>query len=96
MPNNVQDRNKTPTISREAVYNNNKVTNTPKHTTRGGPAQQKDKIQPHPPEHRYQSPLPGSLHNPLRQPEPLGADTKNNGNYESAAFEKKETPNTVS
>ena len=40
-------------------------------------------------------PSPGSLHNPLNQHDPLGADTKNNGNYETAACEK-ETPNTVS
>ena len=53
------------------------------------------KIQPHPPEHRHQSPPPGSLHNPLNQPYPLGADTKNNGKYKHAGF-KKETPNTVS
>ena len=39
---------------------------------------QKDKIQPHSPEHRHQSPPPGSLHNPLNQPYQLGADTKNN------------------
>ena len=44
-------------------------------------------MQPHPPEHRHQSPSPGSLHNPLNQPYPLGADTKNNGNYEPAAYE---------
>ena len=31
----------------------NKATDTPKHTTRRGPANQKDKIQPHPPEHRH-------------------------------------------
>ena len=61
---------------------------TPKHTTGCSPAHQKDKIQPHPPEHRHQSPPPGSLHNPLSQPYPLGADTKNNGNYELAASEK--------
>ena len=47
--------------------------------------------QPQPPEHRHQSPPPGSLHNPMNQPHPLGADTKNNGNYEPAACEK-ETP----
>ena len=68
---------------------------TPQNTTGCGPAHQKDKIQPHPPEHRPQSPPPGSLYNPLNQPKPLGADTKNNGNYEPAACEK-ETPNTVS
>ena len=67
---------------------------TPKHTTRRGPAHQKDKYQPHPPEHRHWSPPAGSLHNTLNQPYPLGADTKNNGNYEPAACEK-ETPNTV-
>ena len=49
-----------------------------------GPAHQKDKIQPHLPEHKHQSPPPGSLHNPLNQPYPLGEDTKNNGNYEPA------------
>ena len=38
---------------------------------------------------------PGSLHKPLNQPHSLGADNKNNGNYELAACEK-ETPNTVS
>ena len=58
-------------------------------------AQQKDKIQPHSPEHRHHSPLPGSLYKPLNQPHPLGTDTKNNGNYEPAAC-KKEIPNTVS
>ena len=68
---------------------------TPKHTTGRSPAHQKDKIQPHPPQHRYQSPPPGSLQNALNQTYPLGADTKNNGNYEPAAC-KKETPNTVS
>ena len=50
-------------------------------------------MQPHLPEHRHQSPPPGSLHKPLNQPYPLGTDTKNNGNYEPAACEK-ETPNT--
>ena len=40
----------------------------PKHTTKRGPADQKDKSQPHPPEHRHQSPPPGSLHNTLHQP----------------------------
>ena len=49
---------------------------------------------PLPPGHRHQSPPPGSLHNPLNQPYPVGADTKNNGNYEPAGCEK-ETPNTV-
>ena len=67
--------------------------NTP--TTGRSPAHQKDKIQPHPPEHRHQFPPLGILHKPLNQPHPLGADTKNNGNYEPAACEK-ETPNTVS
>ena len=38
-----------------------------------------DKIQPHPPEHGHQSPTPGSLHNPLNQHQPLGADTKTTG-----------------
>ena len=52
-------------------------------------------MQPHPTEHRYQSPPPGSIHKSLNQPHPLGADTKNNGNYEPAACEK-ETPNTLS
>ena len=51
----------------------------PKHTTGRGPAHQKDKIQPHPLEHRHQSPQPGSLHKPLNQPYPLGADTKKMG-----------------
>ena len=50
--------------------------------------------QPQPPEHRHQSPPPRSLQKPLKLPHPLGADTKNNGNYEPAACEK-ETPNTV-
>ena len=94
MPNNEQDRNTTPSISREAAKNHNKFTDTTKHTTGRGPAHQKDKIQPHPPEHRHQSPPPGSLHNPLNQPYPLGTNTKNNGNYEPAAC-KKEKPNTV-
>ena len=40
------------------------------------PANQKDKIQPHPPEHRHQSPPPGSLHNPMNQPYPLGVDAE--------------------
>ena len=48
--------------------NHNKVTDTPKHTIGCSPAHQKDKIQPHPPEHRHQSPPPGNLHNPLNQP----------------------------
>ena len=68
---------------------------THKNTTTRGPAHQKDKIQPHPPEHKKKSPPPVSLHKPLKEPCPLGADTKNNGNYEPAACEK-ETPNTVS
>ena len=55
------------------------------------PADQKDKIQPYPPEHRHQSPPPGSLHRLLNQPYRLGADTKNNGNNKPAAC-KKETP----
>ena len=46
-------------------------------------------------EHRNESPPPGSLHNPLNQTKPLGADTKNNRNDKHAAC-KKETPNTVS
>ena len=95
MPNNQQDRNTATPISTEAAQNHNKATDTPKHTTRRGPAHQRDKIQPHPPEHRHQSPPPGSLHNPLKQPQLLGTDTKNNGNYELAACEK-ETPNTIS
>ena len=45
---------------------------------------QKDRIKTHPPEHRYQSTPPGSLHNPLNQHYPLGAETKNNKNYEHA------------
>ena len=44
------DMNTTPPISREAAWNHNKVTDTPKHTTRCGPAHHKDKIQPHPPD----------------------------------------------
>ena len=39
-------------------------------------------------------PPPGSLHNPLNQPYPLGAAGKNNGNYKPAAC-KKESQNTV-
>ena len=38
---------------------------TPQNTTRRDPAHQKDKIQPHPPEHRHLSPPAGSLRNPL-------------------------------
>ena len=53
MPNNYQDRNTTPPISTEAAENHNKATDTPKHNTRRGSAHQKDKIQPHPPEHRH-------------------------------------------
>ena len=60
-----------------------------KNTTGCSPAQQKDKIQPHPPEHRHEFPPPGSLHNPLNQPYPLGADTKNNRNYEPAACKRR-------
>ena len=52
---------------------------TPQHTTRHGPAHQKDKIQPHPPEHRHQSPPPGSLRNPMNQPYPLGQTPKTTG-----------------
>ena len=63
----------------------------PKHTTRHSPAHHKHKIQLHPPEQRHQSPPSESLHKPLNQPHSLGADTKNNGNYEPAACEK-ETP----
>ena len=66
--NNEQERNTTPSISKEAAYNHKKATDTPKHTTTRGPAYQKDKIQPHPSEHRHYSPPPGSLHNPLNQP----------------------------
>ena len=57
----------TPPIRREAAKNHNKVTDTPKHTTRCSPAHQKDKIQHHPTQYRHQSPPPGSLHNPLNQ-----------------------------
>ena len=85
----------TPHIRREAAYNHTKFTDTLKHTTGCGPAQEKDKIQPHPPEDRHQSPPPGSLHKPLNQPHPLGADSINNWNYEPAAWKKK-SPNTVS
>ena len=60
-----------------------------------GSAQQKDRIQSHPPEGTHQSPPPGSLHNPLNELYPLGANTKNNGKYKPAACEK-ETPNTAS
>ena len=87
--------NTTPPISREAAQNHTKFTDTPKHTTECSSAHQKDKIQPHLPEHRNQSPPPGSLHKSLNQPYPLGADTKINSNYEPATCEK-ETPNTVS
>ena len=70
-------------------------TDTPKNTTGHNPAHQRDKIHPHPPEHRHQSPPPGSLHNPMNEPYPLGAETKNNGKYAPAVCEK-ETLNTVS
>ena len=53
MPNNYQDRKTNPAISREAAENHNKATETPKHTTKCGPAHEKDKIQPHPLEHRH-------------------------------------------
>ena len=95
MPNNYEDRNTTPPIRREAVQNHNKFTDTTKHTIGCGTSHKKDKIQPHLPEHRHQSPPPGSLCNPLNQPHPLGTDTKNNGKYEPAACEK-DIPNTVS
>ena len=78
-----------------SCLNHTKFTDTPKYTTKPDPAHQKDKIQPHSPEHRHLSPQPGALHNPLNQPHPLGADTKNNRNYEPTACEK-ETTNTVS
>ena len=71
-----------------------KFTDTPKRMIGHGPVHQKEKIQSLQPEHRHQSPPPGSLHKPLNQPHPLERDTKNNGNYEPAAY-KKETPNTV-
>ena len=94
MPINEQDRNTTAPISREAAYNHIKFTDNSKHTTGHGPAHLKDKIQPHPPEHRNQSPPPGDPHKPLNQPHLLGADTKNNGSYKPAACEN-ETSNTV-
>ena len=68
---------------------------TPKKTSLNVVLPTRDKIRAHPPEHRHQFPPPGSLHNPLNQTYPLGADTKNNGNYDPAACEK-ETPNTAS
>ena len=95
MTNNKEDMNTNPPISRGAAYNHNKFTNTPKHMNRCGPVYQKDKIQPHPTEHRHQSLPPGSLHNPLNKLYPLGGETKNKGNYELSACEKK-TLNTVS
>ena len=63
----------------------------PKYTTGYGLAHQKDKIQPHPPEYRHQSPSPGSLNKSLNQLYPLGADTKSKGKYEPAACEKETT-----
>ena len=49
-----------------------------------------DKIQPHPSEHRHQSPPPRSLHNPLNQPYPLGADTKNKGELQTCSLQKRD------
>ena len=51
----------------------------PEHTTGCGPTHQKDKTQPHSPEHRHHSLPTGSLHNPLSQPYPLGSDKKKMG-----------------
>ena len=90
-PKNKQDRNTTSPTSREADWNYNSFTDTPKHTTRHSPAHQKDKIQPHPPEHRHQTPPPGSLQNTLNQSYRLGAETNNNRNYEPAACERDPT-----
>ena len=35
------------------------------------------------------TPPPGSLHKPQNQLDPLGEDTKNNGNYEPAAAKRR-------
>ena len=80
-PSNKQDRNTAPPISREAAKSNTKFTNTTRHTTQCSSAYQKYKSQPHPPEHRNQSHPTRSLHKPLNQTNPLGADTKNNRKY---------------
>ena len=89
MPNNQQDRNTTPPISREASRSHTNFTNTAKHTTRCSPAHHKEKIQLHPQEHRHQSLPPGSLHKPLNHLHPLGEDTNNDRNYERAASERR-------
>uniref|UniRef100_A0A8C9BMM0 KRAB domain-containing protein n=1 Tax=Phocoena sinus TaxID=42100 RepID=A0A8C9BMM0_PHOSS len=44
--------------------------------------------------HRYQSLPPGSLHKPLDQSHPLGAETRSKRKYDPAAC-RKETTNTV-
>ena len=54
------------------------------------PPERQDTAQPT--EHLQHSLPPGSLHKPLNQPHPLGADSKNKGNYETLAC-KKEIPN---
>ena len=59
------------------------------------PAHQKEEIQLHPPEHRYESLPPGTLHKPLDQTYPQGANTRSKRNYDPEAC-RKETSNTVS
>ena len=67
MPNNEKDRNTATSIIREDALNHIKATDNQQNTTRRGAAHQKDKIQPHPPEHRHTSLPPRSLHNPLNK-----------------------------
>ena len=87
-----QNRNITLPVSRQAAKSHTKPRDTP-NALLGKTLPFRDKIQFHPPDHRYRSPQSGNLHKALVQCHPLGAGSTNR-NCDLPAC-RKETPNTA-
>ena len=89
-----QSRNKALSIKKQAAQSHAKPIDTLKLTTGHFIALQGEKIQLHPPEHRYKLPQHGNLDKPLAQPHPQGTGSNIKRNHKLPIY-RKGTPNTA-
>ena len=82
------------TVSRQAAQSHMNFTDTKKYSTGCIISLQRDKIQFHPPEYRYQSLPPENSRKAMVKPHPPGKDSTNKSNYNFTVC-RKETPKTV-
>ena len=87
MPTLQQNRNITLPVRRQAAKSHTKPRDTP-NTLLDKTLPFRDKIQFHPPDHRYKSPQSGNLHKALVQSHALGIDSTINWNYDFLAYTK--------